>query len=224
MKKLLVVVPAYNEGQSIKSVIKDLVKHGFRNILVVDDGSGDKTGDIAFACKAVVVRHIVNRGLGAALGTGFTYGLKNNYDFLVTFDADGQHKASDITKLQTHLLMNNFDVVIGSRIMAREKMPKKRRVLNVLSNMLTFSISNVWVSDSLSGLRIFNRKAMEKISIKTDRMEVSNEIIREVGRNKLRIGEVPIKAIYTQYSVQNSKQGRFASLRIVIKLILSMFR
>ena len=89
---------------------------------------------------------------------------------------------------------------------------------------MTFLMTGIWTTDSLSGLRAFNRKAIESVSIKTDRMEVSNEFFKEIGRNKLKLDEVPIKAIYTEYSLTNSKQGRFASIKIGLKLLLRLFR
>ena len=221
--KVLIIVPAFNEEAVIRSVIDDLLGHGYKDILVIDDGSSDKTFQTARTKKVITVSHIVNRGLGASLGTGFTYAKKRNYEALVTFDADGQHRALDISKLLTKI-KNGTDVVIGSRASNQKSMPRMRRFLNWSSNFMTFLMTGIWTTDSLSGLRAFNRKAIESVSIKTDRMEVSNEFFKEIGRNKLKLDEVPIKAIYTEYSLTNSKQGRFASIKIGLKLLLRLFR
>ena len=99
MIKTLIIVPAFNEEKSLGGVIDDLKKFGYKNILVVNDGSKDDTEKIARGKNVTVISHIMNRGLGAALGTGFAYAKKEKYDILVTFDADGQHKATDIESL-----------------------------------------------------------------------------------------------------------------------------
>lgn len=227
MTKVLILVPAYNEAGQIKNVLADLQKHGYRNILVVDDGSGDNTSDLAKKKAKWVLRHVQNRGLGAALGTGFEFARLNDVDVLVTFDADAQHKASDIKKLIDPILKKRYDVVIGSRSLDFRSAPVSRRVLNYLSNLATFLVYGVWTTDSLSGLRAFNKTAYVSIQIKTDRMEVSNEFFREIKRNKLRFCEVPIKAIYTDYSRINSKN---AGNPLVVwwtigwKIILRLFR
>ncbi|MDD5658872.1 MAG: glycosyltransferase family 2 protein, partial [Actinomycetota bacterium] len=97
--KLYIVVPAYNEHKLITSVIKDLLEHGYKNIIVVDDGSSDKTSDIVKKYDIDLVRHPVNMGPGAAIKTGIDYALIKNADIIVTFDADGQHLARDIANL-----------------------------------------------------------------------------------------------------------------------------
>lgn len=220
MRKILIVVPAFNESATIVDVIKDLKKNGYKDILVVNDGSLDKTYEFASRCKVMIADHVINRGLGAALGTGFAFAKKHNFSILVTFDADGQHKAKDIKKLVNPLIRGTFDVVIGSRFCNWSTMPFERRLLNVLSNFLTFFVSGIWTTDSLSGLRAFNRKAIENIRIKTDRMEVSNEFFQEIGSNWLKMQEIQINAIYTKHSLKNSKQEKFAFVKIPYKIFL----
>ena len=94
--KILVVVPAFNEAKSLPGVIFDLKKHHYKNILVVNDGSSDKTELISQKGKVVVLNHAINRGLGAGLGSGFKYAKINDFDVIVTFDGDGQHQAKDL--------------------------------------------------------------------------------------------------------------------------------
>lgn len=220
------MVPAFNEQARIKQTLKEIKHQGFKNIVVIDDGSTDNTASVARSFKIPVVRHVLNRGLGAALGTGFDYAKTNKFDVLVTFDADGQHQAKDIKRLVAPILLGKADVVIGSRFKDFHKIPTSRKVANYISNFATFFICGVWTTDSQSGLRAFNAVAMRSIKIKTDRMEVSSEFFREIGTNKLKLVEIPIKALYTDYSLKSSKQGNIAlsSVSIGIKLLIRLFR
>lgn len=222
---ILIVVPAYNERQSISGVINDLTSHGYKNILVVDDGSSDNTAKAIPKNRVFLVHHIVNRGLGAALGTGFAYGREHGVEILVTFDADGQHKALDIQKVITPIKKGQADVVVGSRFRWQKgTIPFDRLILNHLSNIATRFLYGVNSTDTQSGLRAFNKKAIETIEIKTQRMEVSNEFFREIKKNKLRYFEIPIKPIYTPYSLAGSSQERGAVVKFASRMILRLFR
>jgi hypothetical protein len=103
-------------------------------------------------------------------------------------------------------------------------MPVDRKVGNFLANLITYFFFGQWTNDSQSGLRAFNRKAIESIEIRTDRMEVSSEFFREVSRLNLRYQEIPIKALYTKYSLASSSQERLASVKIPLRLLLRQFR
>lgn len=222
--KTIIIVPAFNEEKTITGVITDLRSHSYNNIIVIDDGSTDKTGDFVNKLKVSVLKHIVNRGLGAALGTGLEYAKKNNFDIAVTFDCDGQHKAKDLANLLSSLISNKFDVAIGSRFRGNlSKMPLDRLVINLLSNVMTLLFYGVASSDSLSGLRAFNKKAINCIKIKTDGMEVSNEFLKEIKSHGLKLKEVPIDAVYSNDTIKGSKQEKFATLKIPLKLISQMF-
>ncbi len=224
--KILVIVPAFNEQEKIGAVLDDLAANGFRDIVVINDGSGDQTADIARRKGKPVLTHIINRGLGAALGSGLEYARKNGFDIAVTFDADGQHRAADIKRLISPLISGQSDMVIGSRLIEDGRMPRDREILNWLSNILTYLLYGVWTTDSQSGLRAFNKKALTLINIKTDRMEVSSEFFREVKRNGLRFSEIPIPAIYTDYSRQKGQEGfgNLNAVRVAFKMLLRIFR
>jgi UDP-N-acetylglucosamine---dolichyl-phosphate N-acetylglucosaminyltransferase len=219
MKGLWIVLPAFNESKSIGVVLSDLAKAGYTQCVVVDDGSGDATSAIAQRHGAVVVRHVINRGLGGALGTGMAVALKLGAEYILTFDSDGQHAVNDIKLMLKPLLSKKADVVIGSRLVDPRGMPFIRRVGNWGFNVITYLLFGVWTTDSQSGLRAFTRSAASKIQIKTNRMEVSSEIIKEIGRNRLRLVEVPIKAIYTEYSLAHG-QSSWNAFRILFKLFL----
>jgi hypothetical protein len=110
------------------------------------------------------------------------------------------------------LLAKKADFVIGSRLLSPEGMPFMRRCFNRIANVITFFLFGIWVTDSQSGLRAFTRRAAEKIEIQTNRMEVSSEFIREIVRKRLCLKEVPIQAIYTDYSLSKGQ-----SLKVGVK-------
>jgi len=207
---LIIGIPAYNEEAMIKRVLNTLPRKlsGISNldIVLIDDGSVDKTGTIAKKLGVSVLTHIINRGLGGALKTAFSYAKSKNYDILVTFDADGQHDAKDIPKVILPILNNQADVVIGSRWFGDNNKPFSRYIINRLANIFTYLMYGIWTSDSQSGFRAFNKKAIRQINLITDGMEVSSEIFKEIYRNKLSFTETPINVIYTDYSRKKGQQ------------------
>ncbi len=212
-------MPAFNEEKVIGRVLDSLKDEGYGNIIVVDDGSTDNTAGIAEKRGVLVCRHPINRGLGGALGTGIRAALEDKADIIVTFDSDGQHSPKDIKKLTSVIEKKKADVVIGSRLLRPKGMPMIRRIGNLGLNIITFMLFGIWTTDSQSGLRAFSQDAAKKIRIRTNRMEVSSEIIKEIGRLRLRFKEVPIKPIYTDYSRQHG-QSHLNAFRIIAKLML----
>jgi len=223
--KLIIAIPAFNEAQVIGSVIDD-VCHIFpqAEIVVIDDGSSDDTGQVAQRHGVFVVRHRMNRGLGGAIGTALLWARRRKADLLVTIDADGQHDPHDIEAALQPILKDGTDVVIGSRMMAvKYAMPIDRRIINRIANFITYIMFGVQTTDSQSGFRVFGKRAIEGICIKTNRMEVSSEIFAEISRLKLRATEVPIKVIYTAYSRQKG-QTNMNALAVLFRLFLRLFR
>lgn len=225
--KLLIILPAYNEEEKIGEVLKDIPRRikGISEIekLVIDDGSTDKTSEIALKSKATVLKHVINRGLGGAIGTGFEFARNDKADIVVTFDSDGQHRPQDIEPLIKPILDKKADVVIGSRFIKLKEMPPDRMLINLLSNIATFLLFGIYTSDSQSGLRAFNKNAISKIDIKTQRMEVSSEIFKEIKRNNLKFTEIPIQAIYTEYSRRKGQKNTNA-IPTFYKLFLRLVR
>jgi glycosyltransferase involved in cell wall biosynthesis len=169
--------------------------------------------------RVVLLRHKINRGLGAALGTGLAYARARGADFAITFDADGQHAPDDIAAVLSPLLAGEVDAVIGSRLISPKGMPWYRVVGNRGLNVFTFLLYGLWTTDSQSGLRGFSRSALERIEVRTERMEVSSEFIREIRRLRLKWKEVPIQAIYTDYSLQKG-QSNWNAFTILFRLVL----
>jgi glycosyltransferase involved in cell wall biosynthesis len=229
MPRLIIILPALNEAEVIGGVIK-AVKAAVKKIpakteiVVINDGSTDATALIARRLGATVLTHIINRGLGAALGTGLAYAKKQSVDIAVTFDSDGQHDPRDIANVIKPLLSKQADVVIGSRTLEdKSRMPWLRRLNNSIFNGLTWLFFGQKTSDSLSGFRAFNRRAIKLIQLKTERMEVSNEFFAEIKRHRLKLAEVPIKVIYTPYSLAKGvKPGNVFA--IIFRLWLRLWR
>ncbi len=223
---LMVAVPAFNEDKMIGKILSSIpgTINGIGKILVVviDDGSSDDTLKVAKKHRVIVLRHLINRGLGGVLGTAFKFAKKNKIDILVTLDADGQHKPSDIKHLIRAIINKQADVVVGSRLLKKSSMPLSRRLINIMSNIATWIFFGIWSSDSQSGFRAFSKKAINCIELRTQRMEVSSEIFKEIKRNKLKIAEVPIKAIYTHYSLTKGQKISNAAAVVTKLFIRSM--
>lgn len=214
-----VVVPAYNEARVIGGVVEELVARGHR-VVVVDDGSGDDTPDVARRAGAVVLRHAVNRGQGAALQTGIAYALRNGAEHIVTFDSDGQHAAEDVDALVAPLLAGRADVTLGSRFIgSTEGMPGGRKTILALAVIFTRVASGARVTDTHNGLRAFTRAAAAKLDIRLDRMAHASEILDQIVRQELRYEEVPVHVRYTDYS-RRKGQSSFAALRILADYVL----
>lgn len=216
--KTIAVIPAYNEA----SVIADVVRRAMLfadEVVVIDDGSSDRTGEIARTAGAQVYTHVINRGLGATLATGLAAGLKRGGDILVTLDADGQHDPAEIPNFVKAIQDRGVDAVIGSRLLHGEGMPLIRRLYNRFGNLFTYALFGVWVTDSQSGFRAFTKHGAKQIDIRTNRMEVSSEIVKEIHDKKLAFCEIPCTVKYTEYSMSKG-QSFTVGIATAVKLIL----
>ncbi len=217
--KIVAVMPAFNEEKAIGQVLLKLKKYTDQ-VIVVDDGSRDQTSQIASENGAIVYRHPINRGLGGALGTGIKAALLNGADIMITVDADGQHDPEEISSMIRPILDNEADVTIGSRFLIKQPMPLFRKLGIPFFNLMAFVLFNIRSTDSLSGMRAFNKKAAQSLEIHASGMEASLEILKKSQTLGLKIKEVPIKAIYTEYST--SKGLRFLpGLKFLIKIFAS---
>lgn len=219
--KILVVVPAFNEEKVIAKVLSKIptkINQHQVKIVVINDGSLDQTEKVARGLKKVVISHSINRGLGAALATGFDYARIKKFDVLVTLDGDGQHDPKEIEKLVRPIIKNSADFVVGTRA-SKKGMPKIRQFLTFGATIATYILTGVWTTDSQSGFRAFSKKAIEQINIQVDRMEVSSDFFRQAKLNHLKIVEIPIKPIYTKYSITKG-QSNWNSFNILGQLTL----
>lgn len=214
-----ILIPAFNEAGKIGEVIADLSACGYTRVVVVDDGSRDDTAGRARGAGAVVLRHPINCGVGAATATGLAYLSKICAAAAATFDADGQHDPRDLAAVFAPIYDDGADVVIGSRMLNPEGMPRIRRIAQRLASWSTFLLFGQWSTDSQSGLKAFSRRALGAIQLKTNRYEVCSEIIAEIRRRKLVMREVPVRAIYTEYSLSKG-QGFTVGLKTLARLFI----
>lgn len=220
--KLAIVIPAYNEEQAIEKVLLSLPKKisKVREIvtIVIDDGSSDKTYEIARSFANKAIRHIVNLGQGAAFKTGFKYAKKINADVVVTIDGDGQHSNKDIQRLIEPIIYGKAEIVSGSRMFNTNGMPRIRIIGNWLMNLMTLIIFRKWVSDSQTGMRAFSKEVIAKMNLYSLGHEVCSEIVGEAKRHNFKFIEVPITTIYTDYS-QSKGQSILNAMNILTKLL-----
>ncbi len=201
--KVLAAMPAYNEEQFIARTITMAQKYVDR-VLVVDDGSTDATAEIAQKLGAIVVRHEQNAGYGAALRTIFKKAVDLHVDALVILDSDGQHDPNDIQLLVNRLEKGDADVVIGSRFIEgkTQHIPRYRvfgmKVLDSFTKVAGASTNN---TDSQSGYRVYNNKAINAIHISGNGMSAGSEILIQVAENNLKITELPI---HVRYDIEGS--------------------
>lgn len=216
---IIVVVPAFNERNAIGPVVRGLLPY-CSLCVVVDDGSGDGTMDVAAAAGAVVLRQVVNRGQGAATLTGVRYALQRGADVIVTFDADGQHDPADIPALVAPVLDGRAEIALGSRFLGRtEGMPASRRWVLRGGIVFTRIFSGIRVTDVHNGLRAISRQAASQLSITLDGMAHASEILDQIRARRWRYVEVPVTIRYSRYSLAKG-QSLLNSVRIVAQLIL----
>lgn len=221
--RVIAVVPAYNESQVIGAVIQGL-RPFVDTVVVVDDGSNDGTAEAAASQGATVLRHFLNRGQGAALQTGLRYAIDRDADAVVTTDADGQHRAGDIPRLLEPLLLNRFDVVLGSRFLAKESIqaiPGLRRILLHIAVVFEHWRTGLNITDTHNGFRAFSRRAGSLIRIRQDGMAHASEILDEIVRLQLRYTEVSVQVNYSAYARRKGQSGFLGSLRILRDLFYS---
>ncbi len=216
-----VVVPLYNEGPVIGGVVQE-VRATFAHVVCIDDGSSDDSAAAAEAAGAVVVRHPVNLGQGAALQTGFEYALSvPSMRWVVTFDADGQHQVSDVLAMLELADSDDLDVVFGSRFLDDRTTPSflKKLVLRMAvgyTNMTT----GTRLTDAHNGLRVIRRDVIERLDITQNRMAHASELVAQIGEMRIRYGESPVHILYTDYSTAKG-QSLWNSVNILVEL---MFR
>ena len=197
---VFVVVAAYNESFVISEVLHELATV-VTNVVVVDDGSTDGTYRTACGLARWTLRHPVNRGQGAALQTGISFALQKGAGVVVTFDADGQHRAEDIPRLVASLERQRCDIALGSRFLGSvQGLPASRRLTLKAAVLFSRVASGLRLSDAHNGLRAFTRRAAERIDLRLDRMAHASELLDQIARSGLPYCEVPVHVRYTDYS------------------------
>jgi glycosyltransferase involved in cell wall biosynthesis len=216
---IYLIIPAFNEAPVIRQVLESLLPLG-HSLILVDDGSSDDTARIAASLPVIVIRHAVNLGQGAALETGMELARRLSADYVVHFDADGQHDGLEIENLLKPLIAGECDVVFGSRFMS-ERPPGlgllKRMTLRA-GRWINYWLTGILLTDAHNGFRAMNRNALEKIRFTQSGMAHATEILSYVKKYGLRYREVPVHIRYTDYSKKKG-QGILESVNILFHLL-----
>ena len=214
-----VVVPVYNEGTVVADVIAEIGEQ-FANVVCVDDGSRDDSVAQIAGTAAHLVRHPINLGQGASLQTGIDYALRRGAEYLVTFDADGQHTVTDAERMVEIARGGDVDVVLGSRFLeSDEEIPAlKKAVLRTVA-VLSPSSRRLRLTDAHNGLRVLTRRVAEHLQISMNGMAHASEIVASLARGSWRVREVPVTIRYTDYS-RAKGQSLFNGVNILFDLSL----
>jgi glycosyltransferase involved in cell wall biosynthesis len=211
-ESIIFLIRAYNEATRIREVIEGIFHAGYTQVLVVDDGSTDGTdsllADLVEGERIHYMRHVTNRGAGAALETGFAYIRENsanhNWEYLLTFDADGQMDIRDMSKFEKEFEKDEtLDIVIGSRFITKTNtnVPMMRRIILWGGRIFTSLVSGVHLTDAHNGYRMMRVSTLENICITMDGMEYASELIDQIGFYKLHFREVPVNIHYDEYTL-----------------------
>jgi glycosyltransferase involved in cell wall biosynthesis len=194
-EKWCVIVPAYGEEARIGEVVAGIRRH-CPQVVVVDDGSGDRTAAAAEQAGATVLRHAVNQGKGAALNTGFQYAREGGYDFVITMDADGQHDPDDIPAFLDAYRRTGVPVLIGNRMDAAGAMPLVRRLTNRFMSRLLSRRMGQAVPDTQNGYRLYRCDVLPRMPTESQRFAAESEVLLELAACGVPMGSVPTKVIY----------------------------
>jgi len=192
----LVCIPAFNEESTIGEIVEKSSQY-VDKVIVCNDGSTDKTEEIAKKNGAIVINHKKNLGYGAAIISLFEKAKKENAEFMVTLDGDGQHDPEQIPTLVNALIKNSVDIVIGSRFLDKNtNSPSYRKAgIKIITSASNFG-TNFKVSDSQSGFRVYSKNAIDAINPTDEGMSVSTEILLKASDRGFSVAEVPISVSY----------------------------
>jgi glycosyltransferase involved in cell wall biosynthesis len=199
--KFLIVIPAFNEEKNLGKLLERIsLIFPLKNVLVVDDGSSDKTSLIAKNAGSRIFRFEKNQGKGLALRAGFDFAIKNDFEAVLTMDADGQHDPNEIPKFINHLTKFGTGLIIGTRKQNLSEMPYLRFLVNKTTSLVTSLLAGTRIHDSQSGYRLIKKDLIKKVNLKTNRFQTETEIIVKAAWAGFNIREIPIKTIYFEKS------------------------
>lgn len=218
-----VIVPVFNEGKVITTVLDNL-KKDFHNIICVDDGSTDKSPILIDQANVFLIKHPINMGQGAALQTGIEFARQyNKNEYFVTFDADGQHNTNDLKNMVKEISKNEYDIILGSRFLGETKgLNKLKKIILKLATWFTVATSGLKLTDTHNGLRVFNKKVADEIQITMSDMSHASEILEIISKNKYTYKELPVTIEYTDYS-KDKGQTLFNAVNIGFDTLLRKF-
>lgn len=229
--KILAIVPAYNEEESIAKVIEDL--KNFNNnwdVLIINDGSKDRTSEVARATKQAIVIDLVNNlGIGGAVQTGFKYAAKKGYDIAFQFDGDGQHIAAEASKCVELVASGESDVAIGSRFVKRHKGWKSsylRRFGIFIFQVLNSILIGQKVTDNTSGLRAYGKEAINFLANDYPMDYPEPEAVILLGKNGFKIKEVftKMQARLGGTTSISIRKGAYYMIKVILAILITSIK
>lgn len=193
--KYCAVIPALDAAKTIGEVVRRIKEQGL-SVVVVDDGSRDRTAAVAAEHGALVISHLRNQGKGSALRTGFEYALRSRYDGVVTLDSDGQHDPSDTPQLIHAGERQHAGIVVGNRLTNGATMPPARRLANRVMSGIVSAVVRQDIPDSQCGFRFIRREVLEQVPLRAKHFEIETELLCAAARYHWKIVSVPVRAIY----------------------------
>lgn len=223
LRKRLVIVPALNEESNIGQVVEDVLGSGLGlDVVVIDDGSRDRTAEVARAHGARVIKLPFNLGIGGAVQTGLKFAFRHGYDVAIQIDGDGQHVPSEIPHLLAPLQSREADVVIGSRYLGARhyRTPFMRRLGMVIFSAVNSMLIGQRITDNTSGFRAFNRRAIGFLCAHYPSDYPEPEAVVILGRNGFRLKESAVKM--RQRLAGESSIGSLHAAYYMVKVLLAI--
>lgn len=223
-ERVFVIIAAFNEARMIGSIAAQVRRIGYSTV-VVDDGSKDGTRQEAIRAGALVVEHPFNLGQGAALQTGIDFALRRGAEFIVTFDADGQHSSFDIARLVQALVSRKADFALGSRFLDKSShIPISRRLLLKAVIAFTCLTTGLKLTDAHNGLRAMTRRGAEAIHLRQNRMAHASEMLSQIAACGLPYVEQPVTIQYTAYSLAKGQKAKDSVLILMDLAARALYR
>jgi len=219
---VLVVIPAYNEAETVGSIVREICTLGFTT-LVICDGSSDITSEVAHNAGAKTLKLAYNLGVGGALRAGFLFACREGYEAIVQIDADGQHPPRHISDLVEEANRSSSDFIIGSRFLGPSTLMHISRVRRYMMRVLAASASraaNTQITDSTSGFRLIRRPLLDQFSVSfaSNYLGDTYEAIVAAGRGNYSISEIPVEIVHRAFG--KSSASRLQSVWLVIKVLI----
>jgi len=221
-ERVVVIIPAFNAERSIGNVVAG-AREQMESVVVVDDGSVDRTGEVARDAGAHVLRHPENRGKGAALKTGFAYAIENGFDGVITLDADGQHLPREIPKFLECRAQSGADLIIGGRAHLFGQMLPRRRFANRFSAWTIAKASKTGVTDSQSGFRFYSANLLRNVKLRADGFDMESEVIVRAGCRGFKVTTTPIDLGFVDGLSTSHYKPLADSLRIAWTVVRARF-
>jgi glycosyltransferase involved in cell wall biosynthesis len=193
--RVCAIVPAFNESRAIADVVSR-VREWVADVVVVDDGSTDGTGDAAARAGATVLRHEMNRGKGHAVRTGLAHVLAGPWTHVLLMDGDGQHRPADVPRLLEAAARADVELVVGAPVFRKDAMPRARYYSNVIGSWALSRFVGVPVGDSQSGFRVIRCDALRRLTLTSRGYEIETEMLIRLRQRGARIASVPVEAVY----------------------------